>query len=86
MKTHFRQKFMTDREEVIFYLEAMKQGFKDGLINFDIDEEYEVELEPPKFIEMSVETCLEKGNVILSINFSWPDEGPLTYPPEKIKK
>jgi amphi-Trp domain-containing protein len=77
MKNHFRQKFLTEREDVIYYLETMKKGFANGTLNFSVNEDYDIELTPPKHIVMGVETTLDKGKVNFTLNFSWPNEGPI---------
>jgi amphi-Trp domain-containing protein len=70
MKNHFRQIYATDREDVIAYLEAVKQGFNEGTLSFS-ENNREVRIWPPEYVGMTVETCDQKGTVHFSINFTW---------------
>ena len=70
---NFRHTFVTDREDVGRYLDALKEGFLKGALTFS-SQNRQVRLEPAEVLDLSVETGSRKGRVRVTINFTWPEE------------
>jgi amphi-Trp domain-containing protein len=70
---NFRHNFVTDREDVCRYLDALKEGFAKGVLTFSAQHR-KVSLEPSEVLELSIETSARKGKVRLTLNFTWPEE------------
>ncbi|MDR2349062.1 MAG: amphi-Trp domain-containing protein [Deltaproteobacteria bacterium] len=79
-KNNFRHVFVTDREDVSRYLDALKEGFGKGVLTFS-HQNREVRLETPEVVELTVETNVRKNKVHVNLSFAWPDEErPLVAP------
>jgi amphi-Trp domain-containing protein len=87
MKNHplqnhfFHQNYTTDRDDVVSYLEAVKQGFNDGEIVLN-DDSREVKILTQPYMDMSVEAYDQEGTIHFSINFSWSSNYKSGLPPE----
>ena len=73
---NFRHVFVTDREDVIRYLDALKEGFAKGVLTFT-SQHRQIHVEPAEVMDLSIETSVRRGKVRVTLNFAWPAaEGP----------
>jgi amphi-Trp domain-containing protein len=75
---NFHHSFVTDREDIGRYLDALKEGFGKGVLTFS-SQHRKVHLEPAEVLDLSIETSIRKGKVRVTINFTWPDEEGTQY-------
>jgi len=68
----FEMESLQDRETVCNYLEALKEGFSQGVINLSSNEE-NMSVVPGGLIKFTIKARKKKGEVKLDLRFRWAD-------------
>jgi len=68
----FEMESLQDRETVCKYLEALKEGFIQGVINLSSNEE-NLSVVPGGLIKFTIKAKKKNGEVKLNLRFRWAD-------------